>query len=492
MAFLAAWVLGRRFGIGHLTVGLTALVFASPLTAATQPGSALNDTAAIALVLASIALLAHDSRGPGVIAVAGLAAGLAVGTKLSMIATVLALTGVVLLRRGRRGSTAVIWTAAMAAGGGYWFMRNLVRTGSPMPALAIPGLPSVQLPVIQMYGRSVSDYADNGHFWNTVVLNGFRQVFGSTYPVVILLTGAGLVLGVAAVVRSPPRFEDAVDAAATRRVSVMLVLTALVAGGAYTITPASAYGPPGNPYLFGASVRYAFPALLAGLLLLAIATVGRRSIWGAILAGVIVGIIAVELHTAIPGAPSPLSSRPRAFVVISVLWAAGTALAYRRPELALGRLRAGAFAIMAAGLMAVAGYQVVNPYLHHRYTDGRIWAWARTVHHARIAVVGYSYQYPLFGLDLSNKVQYFAKRGRGGSFVSYRDCTPFESALHAGRYDFLVAGTEKWGVESAPERQWVKSDPAATRILDERIGDLETTLFQIHRTFANPQAVLCK
>jgi hypothetical protein len=492
LAFLAAWVLGRKFGIGHLAIGMTALVFASPLTGATQPGSALNDTPSIALMLASIALLDQGDRRLGTFAVAGLAAGLAVGTKVSAIAPILALTIVVLVsRRYRRLSFAAVWIGAMAAGGGYWFLRNFVHTGSPMPALALPGFPSVHLPEIQAYGHSVSDYLSSAHFWRTVAPNGLRQVFGPAYAVVLVLAAVGLVAGVFALTSRSERVERSLHVADRRPVTVMLLAVALVAWAAYVITPASAYGPPGHPFLFGASVRYAFPAFLASLLILALATIARRRVWTALLTAVILGVLTTELITTVPGFRNPVWSRPRAFVGILGLWAVWTAVSSRSGEIETGKRHTIAFSVATAALVVMAGYPVAQSYAQHRYTDNPLWSWARTVHHARIAVVGYADQYPLTGLDLSNRVQYLGRRGRRGSFTSYGDCSKFRSALRAGHYEYLVAGTAKSGLEPAPERHWEDSDAAATPILHDKRAEIEATLFRIRRS-ADPQSVLCK
>ena len=89
-----------------------AAIMSANLLFSRQPGNANNDVVAIALLLASVAILVNarsaSARGP--LLVAGLAAGLALGTKLTVVPPVGALTiGVIVIAAsgerapGRRG-----------------------------------------------------------------------------------------------------------------------------------------------------------------------------------------------------------------------------------------------------------------------------------------------------------------------------------------------------------------------------------------------------
>ena len=110
-----------------------------------QAGEALNDITGVVFILAAVAVLvngyaAADPRDGRSIAwaalgVAGLAAGLAAGMKLSFLAPVAALTvGVVVLAlRGTRIRAGLVWTLPPFAASLYWFARNAIATGNPIP-----------------------------------------------------------------------------------------------------------------------------------------------------------------------------------------------------------------------------------------------------------------------------------------------------------------------------------------------------------------------
>ena len=94
LAVLAAWCLGRVWNAGAAAVAATAVVATTPVMIYASAGSAGNDLAGIALLLAAAALVVRGAASPRVAGLAGLAAGLAVGTKLTLIAPVIALTAV--------------------------------------------------------------------------------------------------------------------------------------------------------------------------------------------------------------------------------------------------------------------------------------------------------------------------------------------------------------------------------------------------------------
>ena len=91
MAFLAAYCVGRPYGRAPVTTVAAAILLACHTLVVRDPGAAKNDLAAAALVLASIAILieawnANHDLGRWAVAAAGLAAGLAAGTRVTGLA----------------------------------------------------------------------------------------------------------------------------------------------------------------------------------------------------------------------------------------------------------------------------------------------------------------------------------------------------------------------------------------------------------------------
>ena len=120
---------------------------------ADEPGSAYNDLVGTALILAALALLAYvdvpwGRRGHvrGLWTVA-LAAGLAVGVKDTFLFPVAALTAgvIALLPRGERTRQGLLWCAVVAVTGGFWYARNLIYAGNPVPNVHF-GLGPFRLP----------------------------------------------------------------------------------------------------------------------------------------------------------------------------------------------------------------------------------------------------------------------------------------------------------------------------------------------------------
>ena len=135
VGLLASWCIGRPYGVAPQALIGGSVALGSQMLVEFQAGEALNDITGVVFILAAVAVLvngyaAADPRDGRSIAwaalgVAGLAAGLAAGMKLSFLAPVAALTvGVVVLAlRGTRIRAGARLDAAAAG--------RLRSTGTP-------------------------------------------------------------------------------------------------------------------------------------------------------------------------------------------------------------------------------------------------------------------------------------------------------------------------------------------------------------------------
>ena len=174
-----------------------------------DPGAAKNDLAAAALLLASIAILVKAWNAPPrrflrrygrtkaprpmerwALAAAGLAAGLAAGTRVTVLAMAAALTVavVVLAPRGGAGGGAGWWFLPALAGGAFWYLRNLVVAGNPIPEVKSLGPISLPHPERLQEGRpdfSIAHYATDTGVWREYFAPGLHEAFGALWPLVV-------------------------------------------------------------------------------------------------------------------------------------------------------------------------------------------------------------------------------------------------------------------------------------------------------------------
>src|SRR5438105_930988 len=118
---------GERRTSAPLGTAAAAAAAAAALPLVTsQPGQATPATAALFFLLAAFAFLLTGAWETSAVVLAAVATGLAVSSKLSLLAPAAALSlGVVLLNRRRRPALALAWVLPLAVSGGYWYARNL-------------------------------------------------------------------------------------------------------------------------------------------------------------------------------------------------------------------------------------------------------------------------------------------------------------------------------------------------------------------------------
>lgn len=477
LALLAAWCIGRPFGRGPHAVAAVAVLLESHNLVVREPGTLKNDVAAAALLLAACAILlsARAGRGAlprGTLAVAGLAAGLACGVKLTALGPVAALTVavIVLARRGERLRTAAWWGLPMVLAGGYWYARNLFHAANPLPWITDLGPLSLPGPERLQEARepfSVAHYATDFDVWADWFGPGLEGAFGVLWPVVVGAAVGGMVL--AAVRRGDP--PDPVLRA--------LGVVGLVAVLAYLFTPLGAAGAEGMPVAFEINVRFAIPALLLGLALFAVALPARSPTarWALLLAP-----LAVLAVTNDPFDVLTADERAAGVAIATafVLVPAGLWALHRRGTLSRAAF-AGALVALAVAVLA-AGHGVQNAYLEDRFetfeSDVAIdeaWRFANGLDGARIGLAGTTagfYRYGFHGGELSNEVIYLGRSGPRGAFSAIPDCEGFREAVDDADLDYLVTSPSLNFDDQAtpipsPEAGWLGDDAPLRRITAE-------------------------
>jgi hypothetical protein len=414
----AAWCIGRPYRVAPWSMALVAVALSVPALS-DQAGEARNDIAGIFFLLAAVAfVVARRDRSPrspasgtafalGPVALVGLSAGLAAGTKLNfLLPAAVLVVGVALISppKSRRRALAVAGLASLA-GGGYWYLRNLAHTGNPLPwvkHLGPIGLPAPEQALGGREGHSVIGYLTDGSVWSDWFLPGLHHGLTVLWPLLLGLALVGLLscLG--------HRSEPALRVAAA---------VGLAAGLAWLIAPTSASGPDGMPRGFESGLRYLAPALALGLALLPVAPTLRTR------------LVSLPLTSSFPVYMPGKRRSQRVAGWGRRAWLAGIALL-----------------VAAVGL----GYPVQRHYLQNRYTDPTFtapgldvaFAWAQGISDARIATTS-TRQYPLFGRDLSNQVDYVGEEQPHGGFAAPTTCRRWRRLIDAGHYGYVVASRDR-------------------------------------------------
>jgi hypothetical protein len=495
LAFLAAYCVGRPYGRGALTTVAAAILLACHTLVVRDPGAAKNDLAAAALLLASIAILveAWGRRGDGwerwALAAAGVAAGLAAGTRVTglAMAAALTLTVVVLAPRGRRVAAFGWWFLPALAGGAFWYLRNLVVAGNPIPEVEHLGPISLPHPERLQEGRpnfNIAHYATDTGVWRHYFAPGLHEAFGSLWPLVVFGAAAAALL---ALFHGRDRIVRWIGAAA---------LIGLVA---YLFTPLSAAGAEGEPVGFGINIRYVIPALLAGIVLVPldrwfdppqlhqISNPAGRKFDAARSYGLLVVLVLVFLVTNRPD--EALHDQARVFALAFVIVAVGV------PALILyARSRGTSAAVVTAAIgallvaLVVIGYPLQRHYLEGRYANtgskeeqipgmdlNKAYRWARGIDHARIGLAGTTAGfagYGFYGTDLTNRVTYLGEEGPNGAYNAIPTCAAFRTAVNAADLDYLVTAPflnflHPGNPIPSPEARWLRGEPSVRPVLHE-------------------------
>ena len=315
---------------------------------------------------------------------------------------------------------------------------------------------------------SVVHYATDPDVWSEWFFPGLADRLGELWPLVLVL---GAVSALALLFR---------ERAAVLRV---LGFTAVAAAIAYPFTPLTASGFEGEPLGFASNLRYLGPVLALALALLPVAArkASPRRRW------VVLGLLAA----AFAGAFAEEALRSGFAVSVAVVGVAvalgwvGLRHVRRWPLSRAGRIAVTALALAA---LVAAGYRVQRNYAEERYADEygigepgleSAFIWARKVEDARIATNTIR-QYPFYGPDLSNFVQFVGRRGDDDSFEPITSCGEWRRALNDGDYDYAVIGANfpAPGADRPEENGWLRDAKGAKEI----VSDGPTSVFELSGT----------
>jgi hypothetical protein len=502
LCLLAAWAFARVYGGGSIAVLAMALVLDANMLLLYQPGDAKNDTMGLFFFLASAAILVNadvqrraaagsartlHSGGPplearlsnGALIVAGLSAGMALGTKLNLLAPFALLTlGVIAVCAGYRWRATWIWVVSSLVTGGFWFARNLVNAGNPLPwikAGPLPGPDQADINIREPHNVAHYLLPPDGGVIRHHLVPGLHDSFGGLWPLVLAVVIGGFLLAI---------FRGRTP------VLRMLGIVALLSGIAYLVTPLTAAGPEGDPTAFTTNLRYASPAIALGAMLLGADTglLKPRAVpW---VLGTLVVLLLVQ---AVPIWDLTGHLWTRHFLVgaiglavFLVLVPVGLVIVRQRGASVVA---VGAATVIALGLVVGIGWAKSKDYVNDRYQASTAphdfpvgmkaalgWFNHADVHDSRIAVVGGRpgfKQYVFYGDDLSNHVQYVAKHGphgaylpiaseasqhlqKGAAFVA--QCQEWVRALNDGGYQYAVIGPDQRTQSLPPvEATWTEA-----------------------------------
>ena len=484
LVLLASYCIGQPRGVGGATLLAGAIVMGAPMMFFSTAGSADNDAVAVFFMVAAVAFwinagtidgIAAQRAGPegevslgGVLLIA-IAAGLAISVKLNLLLPVAIMTAAVIwwAPAGRRRAVTGVWTAGVFVAGGFWYLRNLIAVGNPLPYFSFGFLPTPQPPPLQQNTNySILSYLHHPRVFKDIFAPALASGLGPWWVVILVVAVAGAVLCVAF---GPDRLVR------------IVALFALLSLAAYLITPGSASGPLGNPKGFYFNLRYGAPALAVALAMgpLAAPLIRRFMRWLVLLglsAIFLAGIAQKRLWS--PG--YTIRGDIGAAVGLLLVGALVLLIPWSRARAAPFLARLGVATATATLLLAgaAAGYGGQRHYLRVRYTNlsglppvTRLWRWAKTVRDQPIAfggTFGWYFAYPVYGNNDSNRVAFMGRHGPHGSFTVIDSCRGWRQAVNAGHYRYIVttASRAMWtgSATPSPEETWTQQDPAAKLI----------------------------
>lgn len=344
----------RRLGVSLVTGVIAALaVLSIPVIWGSQLRSGQVDLLAAAFFLLAVYFGLCWWQSPKVtdVALAGVSAGIAAGTKYVALPSAILLGGlfavVVVIAAGRHRISAVAAAKAIAVaaagvfvGGAYFYVRNYWIVGNPLFPGAIAGLPGAWMPLdIDKLNITILDYvlALDPHPWILAAWAGLTWVAG-----ILALAAMVVVPVVLWRRRNALTAHDAQPASTARpagagQLLVVCWVVPLLLLASYAVSPTSAGGPMGYPGWFPPNIRYGFPFLATATLGLICVSARLRPRWGFWLAAGIVAANAAHAGLAVLGVLPSGGSLPTATLIGGLaIGTVVTACAYGVTELLRG------------------------------------------------------------------------------------------------------------------------------------------------------------
>ncbi|MGI8608581.1 MAG: hypothetical protein ACR2MY_05035 [Candidatus Dormibacteria bacterium] len=449
MAIAGTTLLARGLGARRGSAALSGLIVVTmPRYLGQLVGTGMQDMLALGALAAATAFIArycrHGLRRDAL--VAGLAAGLAIGTRY---AAALMLVGPAILMldgaahhggRRRSGIAAVaIFAVGGVATGGYWYARNALLTGDPLYPQPVPWHAAADILGLIPNNRSyITLGIAPAHWWDAA-------------RAALQLDGPMLLALVAMAVAAPLLWPRNADLG--RRWSLLPAVQVM----AFLVTPGSAgYEVGGKLGLQAENLRYLLLALpfcaAAGAALLARARGQTEEVVVGVVAVVAAGSSVLMLRTHIP---------TTALVAASLGVGAVAVKAFRPgwvPAVRHEAWWAGALVVLLAG--AVAMPALADHHDDRREAVGMPYARAAArLSRGPVAFAGFCQSYALYGTRLSTAVEYLTGDDRAVERALATDPKAWLASLREHRVTQVVVGEDIcFAGVPVPQRGWAAAD----------------------------------
>lgn len=469
IALLAGWCIGEDSDAGPAGLAGVAVALTIPVVVVSEAGTAKDDVLGLVGLVAAVAFVVHRQAGNKAGALyGGLAAGLALGSKLTLVAPIgaLAIALAILTPKGERMATMVRWSLGVVATGGYWYLRNLLVVGNPIPGLALGPLPRPPTPSMDLYGTELLGNLGNGRVWEWALFPGLSTGMGGAWPIILGVCALAIVLGLMAL----------------RGRRLVPVVTAAFAFAAFLVTPGTVWAPDLINFenvryvtagLFAFNLRYMLPPVAVALVIVPL--VVHRWPRGRLIVSAVLAVVLAATQFATTGGRSWREDRQLVALAVGLVTAAAI-VAFMRGG------RRSRVAVVAAGLVALAalGLPFEREARRQRFADLDMAGWAKEVAPARIGYSGFVFSYPLYGAEYDNHVEMIGVRGPEGAWRVAASCEEWRRAVQRAAVDYVIVpigapipqvgiDLARWRVglpggsppDAPAESRWTRNDPAS-------------------------------